>query len=167
MPKGTCSFDGCERQQYCKGWCKPHYYQAHKGNPMKPIRGDVPPPSCSFDGCSLPTIARGLCSGHYQQRHRSGRELRPLYAVTTYFGIHNRVKAMHGSAADHLCVACLGPAADWAYDNADPDERLESLPVPSGKMHDCPFSLKPEHYLPMCKPCHRKFDALRSITRPS
>jgi hypothetical protein len=41
-------------------------------------------------------------------------------------------------------------AAEWAYDHRDPGE-MDSTKGP--------YSLDHRRYQPMCKPCHRQFDA--------
>lgn len=80
---------------------------------------------------------------------------RPDEAVT-YDAMHQRVKAARGRPETHPCGHCGGQAQEWAYDHADPDERLGG---------DGPFSLNPAHYLPLCVPCHRKFDNGRAAGR--
>lgn len=63
---------------------------------------------------------------------------------------HSRVKKLRGPASQHSCAHCGRRAAEWAYDHLDPHE----LPDPEG-----PYSLDPDHYMALCVPCHRKFDA--------
>lgn len=67
-----------------------------------------------------------------------------------YAQAHRRVKALYGNAGRHPCVECAGPAAHWAYDHADPDERRDP--------DEGYYSLKIEHYRPMCVRCHKRFD---------
>lgn len=38
MTKTICGFTGCERPISAKGYCSPHYYQAHKGRTLAPLR---------------------------------------------------------------------------------------------------------------------------------
>jgi hypothetical protein len=45
-------------------------------------------------------------------------------------------------------------AREWAYDRLDPDEKIEADGSDAGML----FSVDPGHYLPMCKPCHARFD---------
>ena len=66
-----------------------------------------------------------------------------------YKGAHSRVRAVKGSAAEHLCIDCGNPAKHWSYDHTDPDEHTSD----SG-----PFSLHPDRYQPRCHKCHRNFD---------
>jgi hypothetical protein len=65
--------------------------------------------------------------------------------------VHQRIYKLRGRAAGHACALCSRPAAEWSYDHADPDERLD------GKRG--PYSIDPTHYRPLCLSCHRTFDA--------
>lgn len=134
---------------------------------------------CSVDGCErvlTPKDARGLCGKHYQRfrvhgdptvlgykygddnpaTHRRG-ELHPRWRGDNagYAAIHDRVKRARGRARDHECVECGGPAAEWAYDNADPRELVA---VWCGS--EVRYSTDPSHYLPMCVRDHRRFDTV-------
>lgn len=70
-------------------------------------------------------------------------------ARTTYNGVHAALALARGRAASHSCAICGEPAADWAYDGLDPNERL-------AESHGSrvAFSLDPNHYRPLCKACH-------------
>jgi hypothetical protein len=70
-----------------------------------------------------------------------------------YGAAHERVKQLRGLASSYQCVHCAAPAEGWAYDHADPNERRES-----GKRDAGPYSLDPEHYIPLCSGCHTRFD---------
>ena len=63
---------------------------------------------------------------------------------------HRRVRDLHGVAKGHSCAYCSEPAAHWAYDHKDPAQRIDP--------NDGPFSIKPEHYIPLCVKCHKRFD---------
>jgi hypothetical protein len=76
----------------------------------------------------------------------------------TYGAAHDRVRASLGSARRHTCVACGEPADDWAYNHADPEEKTS----PDGY----PYSVNPQHYQPMCVPCHRHFDGVFLAQHP-
>lgn len=67
-----------------------------------------------------------------------------------YYSAHRRVVRQRGSAKSHRCVDCTETAVDWSYDHTDPD----ALADDRGR----PYSVKPEHYSPRCRPCHRAFD---------
>lgn len=75
--------------------------------------------------------------------------------VAGYEAAHRRVFKDRGPAERRTCWRCgSAQAAEWAYDHADPDE-LEGFVRDRGPFA---YSLKPHHYLPMCKPCHWAFD---------
>lgn len=71
-----------------------------------------------------------------------------------YSGAHCRMRADKGPASNHACVDCNKPAQEWSYDNNDPDEFIGQAGLGKG----CKYSLKPEHYVARCVPCHRRFD---------
>lgn len=74
-----------------------------------------------------------------------------------YQAVHLRLKNAYGPAREHGCVGCDERAVDWAYDGEDPEELSED-----GRTR--PYSLKLEHYRPMCRACHRQSD-LRETCR--
>lgn len=66
-----------------------------------------------------------------------------------YYQMHRSLDDTRGSASTHAC-RCGKPAKDWAYQhNAGEDELVED-----GFL----FSLNPDDYLPMCRPCHARLD---------
>jgi hypothetical protein len=162
--RGTCTVDGCERPHKAHGWCKAHYFRwRDHGDPL----GGRPPrsPVCTVDGCGEPHQARGYCGTHYRRWWEHGD---PNH-VTVLAGplnpgwrgdnirnrsLHQRLGRQQGPASAYPCQHCGGPAAEWAYDHADPAERDD----PRG-----PYSLDPAHYLPLCRPCHRRFDYHRAV----
>ncbi|MEV4492713.1 hypothetical protein AB0K04_21670 [Micromonospora coxensis] len=73
--------------------------------------------------------------------------------LLTYDGAHNRVKALKGSASLYLC-RCGKQAEQWAYSHADYDERA----MIKGREARKPYSINPDHYVPLCRPCHTRFD---------
>lgn len=125
---------------------------------MTAIRMSNPP--CSVDACDRPSRAKkgGLCGGHKKRAFYGepldtplqgrGEHLDPSRA--TYRGMHKMVESRNGKASEHLCVGCLGQASEWAYDHEDDDQVYR----PDGKAYSRSF----DHYLPMCVPCHRRFD---------
>lgn len=67
---------------------------------------------------------------------------------------HRRVYDSRGKASQYACVGCGGDAQEWAYDHRDPDEVYD----PDYYGRKVTYSLKPEHYQPMCIPCHADYD---------
>lgn len=81
--------------------------------------------------------------------------------VVGYRAAHMRVQAARGHATSYPCVGeCGSPAADWAYDNSDPDEVVTTV---NGKPRR--YSLDSDRYAPMCRPCHRRFDRTQRALR--
>lgn len=71
----------------------------------------------------------------------------------SYRVVHDRLRAALGPAANCACSLCSQPARQWSYDHADPNERVQ---VYRGKR--MPFSLKQQHYRPLCLRCHWRLD---------
>lgn len=106
------------------------------------------PPTCS---CGV-VLNYGAMSCNACRDRNGERNPRWLGDAPNYASAHDRVHAAKGSARDYDCVACGDAAEQWAYDNADPNERLEG---------GLAFSASPDHYQPMCQSCHKRFDATR------
>lgn len=111
---------------------------------------------CTIDGCDNTVQARGWCMKHYLRWHRRGTlELvgRGRNGWTgdeaSYNASHFRTRKAKGRAADQQCEHCGGQALHWAYDHSDPGEKV----APEG-----PYSPNPDHYIPLCVPCHSTFD---------
>lgn len=83
--------------------------------------------------------------------HRNEMSARWTTGPISYNHAHKRMYWTGGSASNYACVDCGGRAADWSYDNADPDE----LTHHDGRR----FSASSEHYQPRCKKCHGAFDS--------
>lgn len=69
----------------------------------------------------------------------------------TYGYVHAKMRHLLGSASTHVC-RCGEPAEDWAYQHTAGDRELRA---PDGTT---PYSLDPDDYAPMCRPCHARFD---------
>lgn len=129
----SCLVDGCERKVYARGWCSMHYKRWFKwGDPTRVGR----PMGTQSSGADNPSW-KGARVG--------------------YVAAHTRVRTISGKASSLLCVHCRLPAAQWAYTHLDPDELRE---VRNG--YEVAYSAKPEMYIPLCVPCHKKFDQKES-----
>lgn len=156
---GECSIPGCGKPSRSRGWCSMHYtrWKRH-GSP-----DDRFPATCTVGGCERPFYAKGMCAMHYKREdpNTNGRydrrgEKNPGWVgdAAGYGTAHGRVFRAKGSASQFACVACCAPADQWAYDNADADEKRG---VANGSV--VRYSLSVEHYVPMCISCHKPFDA--------
>lgn len=76
---------------------------------------------------------------------------------TSYKALHKRLARSQGPAADHLCYQCGEQAREWAYDGTDPDE--VAGPAGDAKGTVAAYSLRLDHYIPLCWSCHRRRDA--------
>lgn len=117
--------------------------------------------TCSAPNCDRPihVKARELCSRCYQRWRKHGDTERVDHCGrwagddVGYMGMHHRVRRLYGDATGHTCRTCGAQAKEWAYDHADPSERISE----EGK----PYSVAPAHYMPLCRLCHRMLDATR------
>lgn len=65
-----------------------------------------------------------------------------------YWSTHRALEASQGLASSHRC-RCGARAKDWAYQHTAADELTED---------GLAFSLNPDDYRPMCRPCHAALD---------
>lgn len=154
--RGTCSIEGCDRPHKAHGWCAVHYYRLKRTGDLGPAellrsKGFI----CMVEDCGQSREGHGYCAKHYGRWRRTGDPLiaawRGEVGNPGYEAAHQRVAVQRGPAKDHPCVECGARAAHWAYDHEDPDERLHPD-------RGSPYSVKVEHYRPMCIPCHWTFD---------
>lgn len=161
-----CSVDDCERGgQLRRGLCQHHYNRWYALQPREPRTE-----SCSIADCGRPVDRRGWCATHYTRWWRHGdptkvlpnsKLLRPgeqhvqwVGDEISYTGMHRRLRAQRGRASLHICAKCESPAAQWAYDHNDVNER--SCTDTRGRV--LPFSVDLGHYLALCHSCHVRFD---------
>lgn len=116
--------------------------------------------ACSVTGCERYTKGnRKLCSTHSVRLSRTGSlELKPRDISTRgtvkYHGAHRRCDRLWGRAKEHLCIKCGNQAEDWAYDGTDATELSQDF-----KTYTVKYSIYPEFYMPLCKPCHGAQDS--------
>lgn len=157
----TCSLEGCDRKHCGRGFCESHlrrFLQSGDPGPVE-IKPRNPGAECRIEGCDKTSRNRGLCNAHDLRRRITGDPLTPRAEKVhwwtgdeaTYVAVHIRLRSQRGKASAHSCARCGRPAQEWAYDHADPDERMSD----KGQ----PYSLDLfGHYQPLCRPCHRKLD---------
>ena len=108
---------------------------------------------CHIDNCTKTEVSHGLCSTHLARYYRWGDPYYYAYGHDGYTAVHNRVRKQRGQPRDHECAGCnIKRADEWAYDHRDPNEKRGT----SGML----FSDDETHYIPLCRRCHKKFDAL-------
>lgn len=180
MSERICSVDGCARPTQARGFCGMHYYRWSKhGDPggaekLRPGRAGIDADSCAIEGCDQPRKLRrsngrvyrsSLCVLHEGRKERRGdplAEVRPWNdaAQTTggYQAVHAKLAKHRGRASEHPCVHCGVTAAQWAYTYDAPDEDVaieNGVPVR--------FSRQTRYYMPLCGPCHRRFDNAHKV----
>jgi len=78
MPNSTCSVDGCDTRERCKGFCNKHYlrFRIH-GDPLfrfKPEGKQV----CTAPSCGSFVHTKGLCVTHAARLRRTGTPADPV-----------------------------------------------------------------------------------------
>lgn len=160
----TCTADDCETLAESRGYCQKHYIRWQKYGDTSVIRRQgidfrVKKP-CIAEGCGQMAVCRKLCQKHYLRLVKHGNTETVLVERATrrgYLsikGLHSKIKRERGVARDYACVDCGQPAAEWSYDNADPEQLTE---LQGGRWHMA-YSLDVNHYDPRCISCHRTFD---------
>lgn len=167
----TCSVDGCDRQCRVRGWCQTHYTRWLRNGDVHTVHVNRPQPKkpCKFEGCKKPRQARGLCKTHWLRWRKHGDP--NVVAVNPsmlrgaqnakwrgdgvgYNTMHHRLRLYRGRATGYICMHCGSLAQQWAYDHADPDERIGD----AGRGRRFRYSTDLNHYIPLCRRCHRRFD---------
>ena len=151
--------------------CGAHYARFKRGTDLtKPLRTYDPGKICPVEGCEQMVQSRGLCKMHAKRDLKYGDPniTKPQHWPAPgrgeqhhnwlgdkigYKNAHLRVKRARGVPSNYPCAHCSAPAHDWAYDHTDPapliGEHRGSLLKYSGD---------PNYYIPLCTPCHKKFD---------
>ena len=154
-----CSVENCTNLHAAKGLCMTHYSRVRRTGEIGQAEVQVRNHGaiCSFTECEKPVTARRLCRTHYSRLQRSGDVTKGAFKkVVGYNAAHYRVVRAKGRAAIHTCCRCTKGAEHRAYDHQDPSQMIGT---------GGPYSLKPEHYWPMCRSCHKRFDNARSQDR--
>ncbi|MET9748954.1 hypothetical protein ABZZ92_25045 [Streptomyces ardesiacus] len=124
---------------------------------------------CGIESCGRPHRVRGLCLAHGQRVRVHGHPQadKPLRSHASrnwkgedvsYIGAHNRVTREHGKAAEWKCACgCGRQANDWAYLGTDAAAKVDE----TGRL----YSVSPDHFAPLAKTCHRRFDTWQAQRR--
>lgn len=151
-----CDVDECEKTVYAKGFCRSHYTRNWAtGSPL---------PVVKMCDCGEVAMARGMCKKHYMswyyyhQTEVSGNNKgKNRKEVPGYAQAHNRVRAVKGRAADHLCIDCGEQANQWSL-SADATE-VHYGPSRLDRSTLTKYSLNVDDYEPRCRNCHSRYDA--------
>lgn len=112
---------------------------------------------CEVSGCDRTRHGRRFCQVHYKRYKKYGdpgsAEILTRGGSDSYVAIHDRLRRERGSASSYDCEHCGQPATDWAYDHDDPYERSN---IHRGRIAQ--YSIDINHYLPLCRQCHTRFD---------
>lgn len=100
--------------------------------------------------------ARRYRDAHPNQRTNESRE-----SVIGYGAAHAHVARTKGRAGDKTC-RCGAPAHAWAYMYGCPGEQ-PARPRKNGRQDDGIYCVHPEHYTPLCRPCHWAVDYLHRV----
>jgi hypothetical protein len=175
MHNPTCTIPGCtqpSRRRTGGAPCIAHATRirrnGHPGSPQIAIKGQPKKP-CTVFGCAGLITANNMCDKHNQRTARTGDPTiltgpltgtaNPAYKgdQVGYGAAHDRVRRAKGRAADYPCVTCGNPARHWAYNHQDPNEKPPTRSAGGRELG--PYSTNPDHYQPMCVPCHHILDA--------
>lgn len=134
-----------KRGHYCRECMIEYKREWRERQPRKPSR----PPRvrvCASVECVVQVVSgRARCNQHTRTH---------LEPSTGYRAVHKRIGKTRGKASTHTCIHCGEQAEHWAYDHAD----TEGVMGPTDRGIVVAYSLDPDHYLPLCRPCHIRFD---------
>lgn len=116
---------------------------------------------CTTPTCGRKYYAKGMCNYHYQVAYRNGEIAptpgmgRPRKDKVGYRTAQRRVTITRGPANAHQCERCDLPAERWSYRGTDTNE----MTTIKGDQ-EVRYSCDPDHYGPVCLPCHLRQDRL-------
>jgi hypothetical protein len=165
----TCTVDECESPQRTRNLCSAHYARTRRGTDLRvPLRPFAPGAVCCVPDCDRLAKSHGMCPMHVRRVGKHGNPStvskgHPGYGAehpgwlgdsVGYKSAHLRVKRARGPASAHPCAHCSAPAQEWAYDHQDPSPLTGHY-----NGYTVTYSGDPNHYQPLCVPCHRATDA--------
>lgn len=114
--------------------------------------------TCTYPDCQKPLAKRGWCGMHYERwRAHGDPSITKLPRDNpSYLSIHKQIYRRRGPARDYVC-GCGAQAKQWAYDHTDPDEVVGPMRI-RDKIYMLTYSTDHSRYIPMCVPCHARFD---------
>lgn len=167
MNELICQVGGCDRNHLARGFCRGHYQRVKRnGHPGSGYFDNTEYPEiCTIDGCEDKYKSVGYCNAHYLKFRKygdpefnidRGGSNHPMWLGDDvgYFGVHQRLSNIRGLAKENPCYFCGQEAKHWSYTYQDPNEK-------SDKEFGL-FSIDLRYYVPLCVPCHRKYDFLHT-----
>lgn len=175
-----CSVEGCELGgQLRRGLCSAHYQRQRRigdpgpaavmdrGDLIGAVFGRLTVVGRDNSGRDLRWLCRcecGATTAVYRTNLQQGvtascgclaRDLlRKPDEEITYNSAHYRVKRAKGGAAARPCAHCGGPAEDWALSH---DAAVTHV-GDDGHGNPVRYSGDVDDYIPLCRPCHRRYD---------
>jgi hypothetical protein len=159
----TCSVPGCDRTTRSRSatLCDAHYFREYRTGSAGTALIKTGREPCMVPGCTRKHHAHGYCQLHGRRVAKGGSpefigsqawQMNPAWRgdAIGYVSAHERVASARGPARERQCAHCGAGAQHWAYTHDDPKE----LKTPEG----IPYSADPARYLPLCVPCHKRFD---------
>lgn len=108
-------------------------------------------------GCGTATARGKYYARGHNRKTWEATKVRPSFS-----GVHKRLAAHRGPAAEYDCVDCGQAAAEWSYDGLDSQQLTE---IRRGSV--ATYSTDLNRYQPRCRPCHRRFDEIGHRDRDS
>lgn len=94
MTKEICSAEGCDKPQYAKGYCRPHWWRLKKHGRLHKIIGIIKG-NCTVEGCDKKIKGLGLCRNHY--------------LMFKNYGIHPNEYNEKLKSQNNVCAICKQP----------------------------------------------------------